>query len=204
MKEQARYTLDERNLRKPQMDPERMIEQLTASSEWWDKYAKTLTGSQKRKDAEDPPFTPYDKKSKGGGGGNGAGAFGSSHGNGGGRREERRPEGRRSDDKGAKHTAGATGGDGGKVNHQYGNRTPAANGSDKEPNPFNMPGWATRGTYANKHSLWVMDSTRVQRQHLTNDGKCSICKEPGRIGKNYTRMAQMYSAKHATSSAARN
>jgi hypothetical protein len=56
MREQARYTPDDNNLRKCQMDPERMIEQLTAWSDWWDKFAKTLTGSAKRKDSDDSQY----------------------------------------------------------------------------------------------------------------------------------------------------
>jgi hypothetical protein len=44
MREHARFTPDDNNLRKCQMDPERMIEQLTACSDWWDKFAKNLTG----------------------------------------------------------------------------------------------------------------------------------------------------------------
>jgi hypothetical protein len=196
VREQARYTLDENMLRKPQMNPDMMIEQLTASSDYWDKYAKTLTGTQKRKDAEDLPFTPYGKKPKGGGGGNGAGASGSGHGNGGGRREERRPDGRRADDRGSGRPAGSTGGNGDRVNNQYGNRTPAPH-SNMEPNPFTKQGWETRGTYADKHSLWVHDSNRLQRQELANNGKCSICKESGNIGKNCSKMSQLFSAKKA-------
>jgi hypothetical protein len=94
MREQARYTPDDKKLRKCQMDPERMIEQLTACSDWWDKYAKTLTGQGNRKDADEAPFMPYGKKPKGGGGsdGSGAGASGSGH-----SRQDRKPEGRKPD-----------------------------------------------------------------------------------------------------------
>jgi hypothetical protein len=55
------------------MNPDSMIEQLLAASDYWDKFSKTLSGAQKRKD-EDLPFTPYGKKQKGGSGGGGNGA----------------------------------------------------------------------------------------------------------------------------------
>jgi hypothetical protein len=196
--EQARYTLDENMLRKPQMNPDMMIEQLLAASDYWDKFAKTLTGAQKRQDAEELPFTPYGKYPKGGSGGGGHGAAsGSAHTNGGGRREERRPDSRRADDRGSGRPAGASGGNGGRGNNprgESGNRTPAPH-NNVEPNPFDKQGWETRGTYANNHSLWVHGSTRQQRQELANSGKCSICRSSDHVGRNCSRMAQMFSAK---------
>jgi hypothetical protein len=112
MREQARYTPDDNNVRKCQMDPENMIEQLTACSDWWDKYAKTLTGQGKRKEAHEAPFMPFGKKLKGGGGsgGRGAGASGSGYDNGGGSRHDRKAEGRKPDNRGAGSNAGAPSG----------------------------------------------------------------------------------------------
>ena len=86
MREQARWTPDENNLRKCQMDPDKMIEQLTACGDGWDKFAKKLT-SQGKRGAQESPFLPGGKKPKGGGQGGSYGASGSGFGNGGAQKE---------------------------------------------------------------------------------------------------------------------
>jgi hypothetical protein len=172
MREQARFTPDENNLRKCQMDPEKMIEQLTACGDWWDKFAKTLTGQGKR-GADDTPFLPQGKKPKGGGGGgSGGGASGSGYGNGGAPSGGRhgKPEGRRPDNRGAGSSEGAQGRD---------NHTPAPyskipkEGNGQESNPFLMK-WNTRATFAPQHSIWVLNSTPVkERSFLLRAGASS-------------------------------
>jgi hypothetical protein len=177
MREQARYTLDDHMLRKPLMNPDLMIEQLLSASDYWDKFAKTLTGTQKRKD-EDQPFTPYDKKLKGGGGNNDGAASGSGHTNGGWRRDDRRPDDRRHDDRGAGRPNGGSGGRGGRSDNPRrdgGDSTPAPQEGRAEVNPFDKPTWSHRATWAENHSLWVLGSTRQKRQELADQKKCAIC-----------------------------
>jgi hypothetical protein len=67
--------------------------------------------------------------------------------------------------------------------------------NDKEPNPFKMGGYQTRGTYADNHSFWVLESTRAQRTQLASEGKCILCKEKGHLGKDCPSMAKMFSEK---------
>jgi hypothetical protein len=73
------------------MDLEKMIEQLTACGDWWDKFAKHLTT---KRGADDQPFQMVQKKHKGGGSGGSNGASGSGYGNGGSRGDSRQERGR--------------------------------------------------------------------------------------------------------------
>jgi hypothetical protein len=193
MRELARYTPDENNLRKCQMDPDKMIEQLTACGDLWDKFARTLTGQGKR-GAEETPFQQQGKKPKGGGGGgSGYGASGSGYGNGGASSGGRqaKPEGRRPGNRGGGSNEGAPRRD----------NTPAPFSKveqflGQEANPFKKK-WHTSPTFVPQHSIWVLDSSPMKRKELSEQGRCFVSKDKGHLGRDCPRMERMFSEKKA-------
>jgi hypothetical protein len=199
MREQARWTPDENNLRKCQMDPEKMIEQLTACGDWWDKFAKNLT-SQGKRGAEETPFLPGGKKPKGGGQGGSYGASGSGFGNGGAQKENR-PERGRPEHRDGSRRDGSRGGD--RDGGRRRDNTPAPTsrvttfGSDKEDkNPFELK-WHTSPTFLPQHSIWVINSNHAKRQSLSAEGRCFLCKDKGHLARDCPQMENMYKDKKA-------
>jgi hypothetical protein len=181
------------------MDPEKMIEQLTACGDWWDKFAKNLT-SQGKRGADETQFLPVGKKTKGGGGGSAYGASGSGYGNGGAQRDNRQERGRpdnREGNRGVDNRGGY---------NRDGNRrrdpvAPHSKGvtfgnDNAEANPFELK-WHTSPTYMPKHSIWVIDSNYAKRQSLSAEGRCFLCKDKGHLGRDCPRMEKMYSEKKA-------
>jgi hypothetical protein len=69
--------------------------------------------------------------------------------------------------------------------------------NDKVANPFKM-GWNTRSNFAEKHSFWVLDSSKALRSQLASEGKCFLCKDKGHLGRDCPSMAKMFSEKKST------
>jgi hypothetical protein len=158
MREQAHWTPDENNLRKCQMDPKKMIEQLTACGDWWDKFAKNLS-SQSKRGADDAPFQPVGKKPKGGGGGSAYGASGYGYGYGGAQRENRQERGRpqqrdnrRDGSRGDSWGGGSRDGDHRKVPPAPDFKKVTFGRGKEDDNPFLLK-YHTSPTYLPKHSI---------------------------------------------------
>jgi hypothetical protein len=192
MREQARWTLDDSNLRKCQMDPEKMIEQLTACGDWWDKYAKHLST---KRGGDDQPFTQVQQKKHKG---TSERPSGSGYGTGGPRdnsRQERgRPEHRsdnRGDSRGSRDDRGRTPApDTRRVNFE-------TDRPKEDEDPFKNKSYHTSPVYLPKHSIWAIDSSPAKRAALSTEGKCFLCKEKGHSARDCKQMEKLYADRKA-------
>jgi hypothetical protein len=190
MREQARWTLDDNNLRKCQMDPERMLEQLAACGDWWDKYAKHLTS---KRGGEEQPFTQVQQKKHKGNGGGSNGASGSGYNSGTPRSESNRenrgrPEHReqRSDSRGDFKGNMKDGQKG-----QNSGDTKRVGFHKEDENPFKLK-YHTSPVSLPQHSIWVADSSSAKRATLSAEGRCFLCKDKGHNARDCPRMGSMY------------